>query len=184
MKKTILGGTSRQTSLGGGLLRLKEKISRVSRVVFFGSSFSTKSGKKLVAVFLVSLLLLSVQVGAVKGAAFNPATDCDTPNNPNFALACIEVKVFPNLLKSLVALSGVVAFLFLIKGGLGYVAAGGDAKALDTSRKTLTWAVIGLGFVIAAFFILQVINQAFIEGRCSAGAVCNILRFVIPTPSP
>lgn len=95
---------------------------------------------------------------------------CQDPDG--LALFCLE-SVFGNVLKGVLVLVGLLSFLFIIKGGLNYTMAGGDMKAIDAARKTLTWAVIGLGFAIAAFAAMKLLSDTF-------GA--NILRFDIPTP--
>ena len=99
------------------------------------------------------------------------AYDCTEPDE--LALVCLE-GIFANVLKGILSLVGIASFLFIIKGGVQYTTSGGDMKAIDSARKTLTWSIVGLGFSVTAFFVLQLLSQTF-------GA--NILRFVIPPPA-
>lgn len=115
------------------------------------------------------LLILFLELATVRPVY---AYDCTKPDE--LALVCLE-DIFANVLKGVLSLVGIVSFLFIIKGGVQYTTSGGDVKAIDSARKTLTWSIIGLGFSVTAFFVLQLLSQTF-------GA--DILRFVIPTPAP
>lgn len=118
------------------------------------------------------LLLLAVVLVTVGFVSVRPAYAVDCTDPDDLALNCLE-GIFGNVLKGVLALVGLLSFLFIIKGGLNYTMAGGDMKAIDAARKTLTWAVIGLGFAIAAFAAMKLLSDTF-------GA--NILRFDIPPP--
>ena len=124
---------------------------------------SLARGSLLSAVFIIAALISGRDVYAF---------DCSDPDN--LALTCLE-NIFANVLKGVLALVGILSFLFLIKGGVAYTMSGGDMKAVDTAKKTLTWAVIGLGFAIVSFAAMKLLSETF-------GA--NILRFAIPTPAP
>lgn len=101
-----------------------------------------------------------------------PGFDCRDIDN--LALVCLE-GIFANALKAILSLTGIVSFLFIIRGGVKYTTAGGDMKAMDGARKTLTWAVAGLGFSLISYFILQLLSQTF---------SFDILKFIIPPPAP
>ena len=63
---------------------------------------------------------------------------------------------------SLVMLVGALVFFFmLILGGLKWVMAGGDEKAVATARTQITNALIGLAIVFAAFAIMKLIETVF-----------------------
>ncbi len=54
-----------------------------------------------------------------------------------------------------------VFFFMLILGGLKWVMAGGDEKAVATARTQITNALIGLAIVFAAFAIMKLIETIF-----------------------
>ena len=54
-----------------------------------------------------------------------------------------------------------VFFFMLILGGLKWVMAGGDEKAVATARTQITNALIGLAIVFAAFAIMKLIETVF-----------------------
>jgi len=125
---------------------------------------SLRRGLLLVTVLIVVSFIAAWPAYAV--------VDCTDPDK--LALSCLE-GIFANVLRGVLALVGILSFLFLIKGGAAYTMSGGDTKAVDAARKTLNWAVIGLGFAIIAFAAMKLLSDTF---------NANILRFAIPTPAP
>jgi len=88
-------------------------------------------------------------------------------------LSDLEI-VFGNIIGAILGLAGIVLFILLIIGGFKYITAGGDPKALEGAKKTLTYAILGMVFVACAFLILQFI-QAFTG--------VNVTQFrIIPAP--
>jgi|SRR3989344_9507728 len=81
-------------------------------------------------------------------------------------------KVFATVVRSVLALAGVVFFIMLIAGGYKYITSGGDPKKTAEAQGTLTWAVGGLVFIALAYLILRLI-AAFT-------GVNSILNFTIP----
>ncbi len=80
------------------------------------------------------------------------------------------------LLSNAVALilffAGVLAFFFILTGGISWITAGGDAKAAAAARDRITAAVVGLLVVVAAFAITIILGQVF---------GINIFNFKFPT---
>jgi uncharacterized membrane protein YbhN (UPF0104 family) len=67
--------------------------------------------------------------------------------------------LFANALTAIISLAGIASFIILIAGGFRYMVARGDPKALDAARGTITWAVVGLAFVILSWLILVFIAE-------------------------
>lgn len=69
------------------------------------------------------------------------------------------------LLNIMLTLAFFVAALFffvnLLVGGVSWIGAGGDPKALTAARNRITNAVIGLIIVVAAYAIALVVGQVF-----------------------
>ena len=61
---------------------------------------------------------------------------------------CILVKIISILLLA----AGGVALLFLIIGGIRYMASGGDEKAITAAKAAITYAVLGFVITIGAVF--------------------------------
>lgn len=66
--------------------------------------------------------------------------------------------ILTNIITWLLNIAGGVAVLFIIYGGILYMTANGSKDRADAAKKTLTYAVIGLVFVILSRFIV-----AFVE---------------------
>jgi hypothetical protein len=57
--------------------------------------------------------------------------------------------------------AGVVAFIFLLWGGLQWILAGGDKEGTEKARKKITSALIGLAIVFSAYALLFIIRALF-----------------------
>jgi hypothetical protein len=77
----------------------------------------------------------------------------DVPSIQEFEL------VFTNIVSILLGVGGIVLFLLLLSGGLKYIMAGGDPKAIDGAKKTITYAIAGMVVLAMAFLILRLIEQ-------------------------
>ena len=55
---------------------------------------------------------------------------------------------------------GILAVIFIIIGGLRYAASGGESAAVAQAKNTITYAVLGLVFVVLAYAITQFVVQS------------------------
>ena len=67
--------------------------------------------------------------------------------------------VFSNLVNTLLGFGAIILFVMLIVGGFRYLTAGGDPKAVEAARGTLSSAITGIVIVVLAFLILQFIQN-------------------------
>lgn len=68
-------------------------------------------------------------------------------------------QIFANILNVITVLAGFAVLLMLVIGAFRYMTAQGDPKAVGAARSTLTWALVGLFFIIAAWFVILFISQ-------------------------
>lgn len=80
--------------------------------------------------------------------------------------------VFANVVSVASAFAGFALLIVIIRGGIAYMTAQGDPKALMSARGTLTWGIIGFIVILAAYLIISVI-VGFVS-------VPGIGRFCIP----
>ncbi len=85
-------------------------------------------------------------------AAVAPVTESD-----GFAQFDQLTNVFANVTSVVSTLIGFALLLMLIRGGIAYITAQGDPKALTTARASITWAIIGFVVVLAAYLIISLI---------------------------
>lgn len=87
-------------------------------------------------------------------------------------IQCLEV-VFANVVSVALALAGLALFAMLIIGGFKYLTSGGDPKAAEQAKNTLTYAILGLVIMVVAYLIMR-----FLENLTGL----TLTKFVIPGP--
>ena len=65
------------------------------------------------------------------------------------------------LIKLILVIAALIAFFFLIIGGIKWITAGGDKANTETARNTLTAALFGLLIVFGAWAIIRLIETFF-----------------------
>jgi len=97
-----------------------------------------------------------------------------------FAASCGDVPtikdiecVAGNLVSAALGLAGIVLFIMFLIGGFKYMTSGGDPKAVEAAKGTLTQAVAGLVVLVLAYVVLVVIEA--ITG-------VNVTEFKVTTP--
>lgn len=66
--------------------------------------------------------------------------------------------VFRNVVSVVTVLAGLALFIMLLMGGLKYLTSGGDPKAQEQAKNTLTYAILGMVLIVAAYLILNFIS--------------------------
>jgi len=67
--------------------------------------------------------------------------------------------LFGNVVGVILGFAGITLFVLLIVGGFKFMTSGGDPKAVEEAKKTLTSAIAGLLIIIFSFLILQFIKD-------------------------
>ena len=71
--------------------------------------------------------------------------------------------IFTNFLSAIIGLITMIAgiwFIFLlVTGAIGIMTAGGDKTAAENARKRITSGIIGLGVVVAAVFLADLVGS-------------------------
>ena len=73
-------------------------------------------------------------------------------------LSDLEV-VFGRVISVALGFAGIVLFVLLLVGGFKFITSGGDPKAVEGAKKTITSAVAGLLVIVLAYLILVFIKQ-------------------------
>lgn len=79
------------------------------------------------------------------------------PENNGFAQLPDLVVVFANVLSIVASIAGFALLIVIIRGGISYITAQGDPKALQTARSALTWGVIGFIVIMSAYAIVSIV---------------------------
>lgn len=104
--------------------------------------------------FVILNLMISVPQAHAQLRNFKNYTGS---NPPPAVIKDFEI-VFNNIVQVAAYLGGIVAFIYLVIGGFRYLNAGGDPKAAAQAKATITYAVIGLVGLLAAWIILRLIQ--------------------------
>lgn len=67
------------------------------------------------------------------------------------------------------AIASVAAILFVVKGGLQYMTSSGSPEGIESAKKTIRNALLGLLIVLSASFVIGIFNQAY-NGAGSGGS--------------
>jgi len=98
------------------------------------------------------------------GGGDGNGTDGGGGGAPGLGIINIKVPPLGDIARNLylLALFGAALFFFfqVVIGGISWIGAGGDPKALDSARSRITNAVIGLVIVVAAFAITVIVLSA------------------------
>jgi len=85
------------------------------------------------------------------------------PQGPEFGrLGDITIPAIVSaLIKFTLVIAALIAFAFLIFGGIKWITSGGDKEATAKAQSTITAALIGLVIVFAAWAIIKLIEVFF-----------------------
>jgi hypothetical protein len=82
--------------------------------------------------------------------------------------------LFQRVVGYILGLAGIALFIMLLLGGFKFITSGGDPKAVEEAKKTLTYAVAGLIIILVSYLIL-----VFIQTLTGV----NVTQFNIVLPS-
>lgn len=86
------------------------------------------------------------------------AVDCSTFSARDIVqLADLEC-IFKNVVGVILGFAGIVFFILLLLAGFKFITSGGDPKALESAKKTLTYAIGGLVVILLSYLILVLIK--------------------------
>lgn len=84
------------------------------------------------------------------------ARDATIQGPPPAGLNEIE-KVFRNIISVSAALAFIALLVMLVWAGIKYLTSGGEPKMVQTAHQTVTWALLGVLFMVIAWLVLQLI---------------------------
>lgn len=96
---------------------------------------------------------------------------------PNNTLGQVNdpIVVIRGIIRFILLLAFVIAFIMLLVGGIRWILAGGDEKSVEKARNTITAALIGLVVVLIAYALIRLV-EIFFGFNIITGGV-NIPKF-------
>ena len=71
------------------------------------------------------------------------------------------VSVIRAIIQLILVIAFVLAFIMLLIGGIRWITAGGDEKAVGSARNMITAALIGLVIVLVAYALIRLVETFF-----------------------
>jgi len=99
-------------------------------------------------------------------------------NNPHLSDL---VLVFNRVYNTAILSAGAVFIIWMIISAIRYMAAGGDEKAIEAARGSLTHALLGFVLVLGAYAIINILGN-LLGPVITGGTPVNIPSFNIPAP--
>lgn len=104
---------------------------------------------------LSNVILTAIRYATLNGAAFSSCRDSTT----GMITQCVEPStVVTNALQWFIGTAGVVALIFIVVGGVGYITSAGDSAKLQKSKNTILYALIGLIIVAISEILVSFIS--------------------------
>ena len=112
-------------------------------------------------------LTLTTSIAAFLGAATPVLAQINTPTPINITIVPPEQvritdfgKLFSGAVGFLLLIAFILAFLYLVLGGISWVTSGGDKAGIEAARNKIINALIGLIVVAATWAIFQLVGGA------------------------
>lgn len=101
----------------------------------------------------------------VAGSVYADGTEIDLTPETGTNFSGLENITFSSIISGAITLAfilaAIVAFAFLVYGGIMWITSGGDKAKTEAARNTITAALVGLLIVFAAWAILSLIQIFF-----------------------
>lgn len=85
-----------------------------------------------------------------------------SPTSPFYNIETLTMGDFIRVGVSLAfGIAGILAFLYMLLGGIQWITAGGDKEAVEKGRRKIIQAIIGLVVIFSVYVIANIINWIF-----------------------
>jgi len=106
-------------------------------------------------------LIQTFSNASLAGAVYAQKLDLAPPTGWEPAATVTVPDIISSLIKIILIVSAVIAFVFLVIGGIKWIMSGGDKEATAAAQKTVTSAIIGLLIVFSAWAIMGLLETFF-----------------------
>jgi hypothetical protein len=101
---------------------------------------------------------------------FADETTLEIPKPSNVQIEDIG-KLISSLIGLLLIIAALMAFFFLILGGIQWITSGGDKTGMEAARNKITHAIVGLVIVGSAWAIMVLVQKFLGIGDIAGGTV-------------
>lgn len=78
-------------------------------------------------------------------------------------------QIIGNIIKAILSIVGSLALLMFVYGGVLWITSFGEAKRIEKGKTIITWAVLGLALIAAAYVIVNAVIQGLTTGSATGG---------------
>ena len=112
-------------------------------------------------VLLAAILVILLTWPAAIGAQTNPNISSSAAVGMPIPLAGIRIPgLIGRIIQYLLGLSGVIALVMFIYGGLSWMLAQGNQEKITKAKNTVVWAIIGLILIFSSYTIAKFVLTA------------------------
>ncbi len=83
---------------------------------------------------------------------------CLEPGTDVATLSCVPI-VIHNVINAALVFAGLAALIIIIYSGFRYITSRGNQEQIDSAKKSMTYAIIGIVVIFLSFFIVSFISQ-------------------------
>lgn len=107
---------------------------------------------------------LALSLGSVPAWLFTTgvvlAAETVKVNPPKYSIVSVGA-LLSGLVSAAIIIAAILAFVYLVWGGLNWLTSGGDKTKTEEAQKRITAAIIGLAIVAASWALIQLIANVF-----------------------
>lgn len=107
---------------------------------------------------------LALSLGSVPAWLFTTgivlAAESVKVNPPKYSVVSVGA-LLSGLVSAAIIIAAILAFVYLVWGGLNWLTSGGDKTKTEEAQKRITSAIIGLAIVAASWALIQLIANVF-----------------------
>jgi hypothetical protein len=78
-------------------------------------------------------------------------------------------EIIGNIIKAILSIVGSLALLMFVYGGVLWITSFGEAKRIEKGKTIITWAVLGLALIAAAYVIVNAVINGLTTGSATGG---------------
>jgi len=90
------------------------------------------------------------------------------------------IPIIRAIIQFILVVAFVLAFIMLLIGGIRWITAGGDEKAVGSARNMITAALVGLVIVLVAFALIKLVETFFGVSIISGGVTIPTVQNSAP----
>ncbi|HRY91006.1 MAG TPA: hypothetical protein P5229_01540 [Candidatus Gracilibacteria bacterium] len=109
----------------------------------------------IITLLLQDIMVASAQVRPPIIPAGN--THLILPHSAGQTETAITGQLIPAVTRTVIAMAGMLAVLFIIYGGIQILTAYGKTEKIESAKKTITWAIAGLIISLLSYAIVSIV---------------------------